>query len=253
MTTSMPASAIAPTPPTGWTGYPPAMPSSPGVARHTSHLKLFVFLGVGLAVAIAAVIGISALATPAVKVYTCPPQCGGPPQGVPQVGLPVFVGADNSFSVQYYPDSPSWKVDRDAAGITDESLVDPGGFLRVFATPAGGRTAQQLVTAMLQQTYPNATQRYQLPNAMVGYQPGYGEVDQVVPQSSDGSYAPESVLVMASVKGDVALVAEALGPYQPWDPDKGPWDGHPSGVDMEVAIDLDALVNTFSWSGDPPR
>jgi hypothetical protein len=227
-------------------------PITPTV-RHTSHRRVLVFLGIGLVIAIAAVIGISTLATPAVTVYTCPPQCGTPPQGAPQGGLPVFTGVDNGFSVQYYPDSAGWKASPDASGVTNDQLTGPGGSLRVFGTAAGGRTAQQLVTALIQQGFPDATLRYQLSNPMVGYRLGYGEVDQVIPQSSDGSYQPESLLVIASVKGDIALVGEAIGPYQPWDPTNGPWDGHPSGVNMAVASDLDHLVNSFSWAGDPPR
>ncbi|SDP29455.1 hypothetical protein SAMN04515671_3599 [Nakamurella panacisegetis] len=236
----------------------PAMSMTPavtgsGIACHTSHRRVLLFLGIGLLVAIGAVAGIAALVAPAVAIYHCPPQCGSPPQGTPQDGLPVFAGADNSFTVEYYPESPDWHAGTDASGVTDERLTGAGGALRMFGTAAGGRTAQQVVTALVQQAYPNATQRYQLTNAMVGYQLGYGEVDEIIPQSSDGSYQPQSLVVMASVKGDVALVGEAIGPYQPWDPDTGPWDGHPSGVAMAVAGDLDQLINSFSWAGDPAR
>ena len=51
-----------------------------------------------------------------------------------------------------------------------------GGIVRLFSEPAEGRTAQQIAAALMADEFPDAQKSYELPNAMVGYQPGYGEV-----------------------------------------------------------------------------
>ena len=100
----------------------------------------------------------------------------------------------------------------------------------------------------------SGTPAHPVPNAVVGYQPGYGEVDDVYPQSSDGSYTHDRLVLMVAVKNNVALVAEALGPYDPASPGGSSDTGHPTGVSLAVAAFLlDPLVNSFMWHGDPPR
>ena len=65
------------------------------------------------------------------------------------------------------------------------------------------------------------TPTYKIPNAMVGYQPGYGEAADCWPQGANSSYMKMRVMVMVAVKNDLALVAAAVGPFRPFGPDFG--------------------------------
>jgi hypothetical protein len=47
------------------------------------------------------------------------------------------------------------------------------------------------------------------------------------------------------------LVAAAIGPYHQFSPDFG--SGHPSGVNMELALDMGKYVNSFDWRNGSPR
>ena len=47
---------------------------------------------------------------------------------------------------------------------------------------------------------------------MVGYERGYGEVDNFIPDNPYASYTQGRLLVMAAVKHALALVAAAEGP-----------------------------------------
>ena len=104
---------------------------------------------------------------------------------------------------------------------------------------------------MISQTFPDARTAYKIPNAMVGYQPGYGEAADCWPQGANSSYMKMRVLVMVAVKNDLALVAAAVGPFRPFGPDFG--SGKPSGANLQIALDMGKYVNSFSWRGDPPR
>jgi hypothetical protein len=54
---------------------------------------------------------------------------------------------------------------------------------------------------------------YQIPDARVGYQNGFGEFTTYDPQSGSGPYNRRRAMVIAAVKNGLALVAEANGPY----------------------------------------
>jgi len=103
----------------------------------------------------------------------------------------------------------------------------------------------------LRRTHPNARTSYEIPNPMVGYQPGYGVVADVWPQDEDARYRHLRVLLLVAVRNDLALVAGAVGPFREFGPTVGP--GRPSGANLEIAQDLGRYVNSFMWRGDPPR
>jgi hypothetical protein len=86
---------------------------------------------------------------------------------------------------------------------------------------------------------------------LVGYQLGYGEVADDYPQDSAGRYTRLRLLVMVAVKNQIALIAAAVGPYHEFSPDFG--SGHPSGANLQLALDMGKYVNSFTWRGDPPR
>jgi hypothetical protein len=50
---------------------------------------------------------------------------------------------------------------------------------------------------------------------------------------------------MTAVKDDYALVAAAIGPYHQFNRDFG--NGHPSGANLQLAMDMGKYVNSFQW------
>jgi hypothetical protein len=219
--------------------------------RHTSHTGLLTALGAGAAVAAAAAVTISVLATPAVPRYLCPPDCGEPPIGKPVATNPWFTSADGKFAVQYPHAGTAYEVTLDPDGVQVNFTAGDTGTMELFGLPAGDRTPKQIAKELIAEHYPDATTDYEIPNAMVGYQPGYGVVEDEYPQDSSGTYTRLRLLVMVAVKDDYALVAAAIGPYHEFSPDFG--SGHPSGANLQLALDMGKYVNSFAWRDGPPR
>lgn len=217
--------------------------------RHTSIARLLVILGLGSAVVAAVTIAVSLTITPARVNYVCPPDCGRPPIGQPVQVNPVFTAADGSFSVSYPGEGSAYTGTFDPDGVTLDLHAGDGGTLRLFGEPAAGRTARQIADDLIAKTYQEATTAYQIPNALVGYQPGYGVVADVYPMGVQSGR--QRVLVMVAVKNGLALIAAATGPYHEFTPDFG--TGHPSGANFFLALDIGKYVNSFAWRGDPVR
>lgn len=182
--------------------------------------------------------------------YACPPDCGRPPNSVPVAGLPRFSAPDGSFSVSYPAPGAGYEVSTAADGVTARMMAGDRGVLRLFGEPARGREAGQVVDELLARQFPMAEIAYQLPNAMAGYQPGYGLV-ATFRQTGVSSRSDTRLVVVAAVKNDLALVALATGPYRRFSADFGP--GPPSAANLEIAIDMGKYLESFSWRGDPPR
>jgi hypothetical protein len=140
------------------------------------------------------------------------------------------------------PHGVSWTVHEDPA--------------QLFGVPANNQTPHQIAQQFIKARFPNATLGYEIPNARVGYQAGYGEIDNLVPQNSSGPYNPQRVLIMVAVKNGTAVIAEAAGPvFYPEDP--GGSIMHATGAELQIIDDGNALfgywVNSVTWKGDPPR
>jgi hypothetical protein len=243
--TASPALVVAP-------GYslPGESYSTPPV-RRTSHRRLFLRLGVGAAVLCAVLVAVFAGLAPNNIQYVCPPDCGTPPLGQPVVRLPRFTSADGTFSVAFPAPGSAYEVTKQSNGVTAKYTGGDGGTLQLFSEPAKGRTPAEITRSLLASDYPDAVKDYEIPNAMVGYHLGYGEVADVYPHDSSGKYTRLRVLIMAAVKNDLALVAAAIGPYRQFTPAFG--TGQPSGANLELALDMSKYVNSFAWRGDPPR
>ncbi|TGD84096.1 zinc ribbon domain-containing protein [Mycolicibacterium sp. CH28] len=217
----------------------------------TPNVRVPVVWAVVIAVIAAPLIGLSAsIAEPAV-LYNCPPDCGRPPSGTPVASLPRFTAPGGEFSVSYPAAGSSYDITFDTNGVRALYTGGDGGTLKLWGQPADGRSAQEIATTFLAERYPNKRTAYQIPNAMVGYQHGYGEVADIWPQDGDASYQHLRLVILVAVKNDYALLAGAIGPYRQFGPNFGP--GRPSGANLELAIDLDKYVNSFAWRGDPPR
>lgn len=220
-------------------------------ARPATYPRVLGWLAAGLGVVVAAGVGAAVLITPATKAYVCPPDCGRPPLGTPVETNPRFSGDSGAFSVAYPGEGSAYEVTFDPPGMSGVELRYTGGdtgTLRLFGEPAHDRTAKQIVQQILASKYPQATVSYEIPNASVGYQPGYGVVADVYTRDSAASRTRMRVIVMAAVKHDYALIAAAVGPYHAFSADYG--TGHPSGANLELAMDMGKYVNSFRWAGD---
>jgi hypothetical protein len=219
--------------------------------RRTSRRRLVVMWLSAIVVVAAGLIAVSAAISKPAARYACPPDCGRPPTGTPVEVNPRFTADDGAFTVHHPTPSSAYRISTQPNGVTAEFLAGDGGTMRLFSEPAAGRSAKAIAKALVKKTFPDTRTAYEIPNAMVGYQSGYGEVADCWPQGSNSSYARMRVMVMVAVKNDLALVAAAVGPYHEFGPDFG--FGKPSGANLQIALDMGKYVNSFSWRGDPPR
>ncbi|MCX2933485.1 hypothetical protein ORI20_24740 [Mycobacterium sp. CVI_P3] len=198
-----------------------------------------------------ALVGVSLKTTQKIPLFMCPPECGAPPMGTPVTALPKFTPQDGSFTVSYPAPGSAYEISTDGKGVTAKFTAGDTGIMQLFSEPARGRSAQVIARELLKQKFPDAKIAYEIPNAMVGYQSGYGEVADTWPQGTGNSYMRLRTVLLVAVKNDLALVAGAVGPYHAFGPDFGP--GLPSGANVQIAQDMGKYVNSFHWKGDPPR
>ena len=217
----------------------------------TTHRRLLTALGAGLGVAAAAGVTAAVLATPVVVPFVCPPDCGRPPIATEVESNPRFVSADGQFSVQYPGPGTAYEARLNPDGVDLSFVAGDTGTMQLFGLPADGRTPMQITKELIGQYYPDSRVDYEIPNAMVGYEPGYGVVVDEYPQGSSGTFTRLRMLVMTAVRNDYALVAAAIGPYHEFTRDFG--TGHPSGVNLQLAMDMGKYVNSFRWRDDTPR
>jgi hypothetical protein len=224
--------------------------TAPAVKK-TSRRHLIVVWVLAIAVVAAGLVTLSgALEKPKAR-YVCPPNCGSPPIGEPVTANPRFTSADGAFSVSYPATGAAYNVTTAPDSVTADLLAGDGGTMRLFSQPAAGRTPKQIATELVNKTFPDTKTAYEIPNAMVGYQPGYGLVADCWPQGATASYSRMRVMVMVAIKGDLALVAGAVGPYHAFTPEFG--SGKPSAASLQLALDMGKYVNSFTWRGDPLR
>jgi len=153
--------------------------------------------------------------------------------------------------VSYPVEGAAYEISKHADGVTAVLQAGDGGTMRLFSRPAGGHSAEQIAVDLLNETFPDTRTAYEIPNTMVGYQPGYGLAADLWPQGAMSNSTRMRVIVMVAVKDDLALIAGAVGPYRAFGPDFG--SGKPSAASLQLALDMGKYVNSFSWRGDPPR
>jgi hypothetical protein len=202
----------------------------------------------GTTVAAAAVVmaGLTFVLTPKIAHYMCPPECGRPAADQPVTGLPRF--SNPQFSVSYPTPESAYAITTYDNGVTAKFTGGDTGVMQLFSQPANGGTAEDVVKSLLRKRFPDARVAYQIPNAKVGYEPGYGVFADDWPQNPAATYTRQRILAMAAVKDDLALVAFATGPYRSFGPNSGP--GLPSAANLQLAQDLGKYVNSFQWAGD---
>lgn len=216
-----------------------------------SFRKVALAVGTTTVLLAGALVGLSGLISKPAPKYICPPDCGSPPINLAVEINPRFTSTDGAFSVSYPVEGAAYEVSKHDNGVTAVLQAGDGGTMQLFSRPAGGRTAQQIATDLVNETFPDTKTAYEIPNTMVGYQHGYGLAADLWPQGAMTSSARMRVIVMVAVKNGLALIAGAVGPYRAFGPDFG--SGKPSAANLQLALDMGKYVNSFSWRGDPPR
>jgi hypothetical protein len=235
-----------------WPGYslPDQTYRAPAV-RSTSPARLLMVVVTVAALVAAGSAALSIWLTPPKALVVCPPDCGTPPISKPVATNPRFTPSNGEFSVSYPGEGTAYDATFEPNGMVLDLLAGEGGTLRLFGQPATGQTPRQIADDLLRAHYPDATFAYEIPNAFVGYELGYGEVADDYPADAIGDDGRNRVMIMVAVKNDYALIAAAAGPYREFSPDFG--SGHPSGANFLLALDMAKYVNSFRWRGDPPR
>jgi protein-S-isoprenylcysteine O-methyltransferase Ste14 len=217
----------------------------------TSRTRLLRNWGAAIVVVAVALVVVSVVVHKPPARYVCPPDCGHPPTGEPVAVNPRFTAPDGSFSVSYPAPSQVYRITTSPTGIRADFLGGDGGTMQLMSRPASGRSPQDIANELVHETFPDTKTAYEIPNAMVGYVPGYGLVADCWPQGANSNYMRMRVMAMVAVKNDLALIAAAVGPFRQFGPDFGL--GKPSGANLQLALDMGKYVNSFSWRGDPPR
>ncbi|MCV7217332.1 zinc ribbon domain-containing protein [Mycobacterium crocinum] len=235
-----------------WPGYaaPERIYTAARLTRQSPTPVLATWL-VGMTVLSAIFIGLPALTVRPAPRYNCPPDCGTPMAGQPVSANPRFTAPGGLFSVAYPAPGSAYEVTTDDTGVTAKFAGGDGGELRLTSQRATEQTARDVAKEFIGATFPTARKSFEIPNAMVGFQPGYGEVDDVFPLDLDTSFTRMRVIVIVAVKNDLALIAAATGPFHEFGPKFGP--GRPSPANVQIAEDMGRYVNSFQWKGDPPR
>lgn len=245
-----PGDGSAQTTPARWPGF--AVPARTYTAERVSRQSPLPVLGTWLAAMVvlsALCIGLPGLTVRPLPRYNCPPDCGNPPSGEAVSANPRYSVPDGMFSVAYPAPGSAYEVTKDDTGVTAKFIAGDGGEMRLTGEPANGRSARDVAKAFLTAKFPTANKAYEIPNALVGFEPGYGEVADVFPLDLDTSSVRMRAVVIVAVKNDVALIASAFGPFHQFGPKFGP--GRPSPANLQIAEDMGKYVNSFRWKGDP--
>ncbi len=237
---------------TTWPGY--AVPARTYTAERVTRQSPLPVLGTwltGMLLLSALFIGLPALTVKPLPRYNCPPDCGTPPSGEPVSANPRYTVPGGQFSVAYPAPGGAYVVKTDDTGVTAKWTAGDGGEMRLTGEPANGRSARDVAKAFLASKFPTANKAYEIPNALVGFEPGYGEVADVFPLDLNTSSVRMRAVVIVAVKDDVALIASAFGPFHQFGPDFGP--GRPSPANLQIAEDFGKYVNSFQWANNSAR
>ena len=216
----------------------------------------------GLGLLTATLVVVALLATPGPAPNCNPLKCQAPPIGhlgqQSAVGQPVATGTlyanAQGFTVRY-PPQPQVQTDSGGIDLTYDYVEGGDSSLDVAGGSAGGATAETEVQNVVAQDFPDTQPTYELPDPLIGYEPGYGAAYSVQPASADGSTRTDQVVVAAAVKNGFAIIVLEEGALLPTVTSRSQYfNGHPSpaGVNMAYGVG-DFIVNRISFpdNGDP--
>jgi hypothetical protein len=230
-----------------------------GPAHRLSHRAKALVLFAGLALLTVALVVVALVSTPGPAPPCDPLACQGPPIGHPggpstdaAPGTPEAEGtlyrSAQGFTVRYVPGA---SVHTGAGGIELTYNYTEGGpsSIEVLGAKAQGATPQSAVGSFVSQEFPDARPVYELPNPLVGYQPGFGDAFNVQPASVDGSTGTDQVVVTAAVHDGFLIVVQVDGALLPTvTPNSKFFNGHPSPAGTNMAYFAgDFIVNRIAF------
>ena len=256
--------------------WPTAAPGAPGLkigfpgahelaspAHRLSHRAKIVLLLGGLSVLTLTLVIVALLATPGPSPSCNPLKCQGPPIGHPVGELAgqsahgpaeadgTLYKNSQGFTLRYAPAS-STQTDAYGIKLTYDFEKAYGGTssIDIEGAPADGATAETEVNTVASDEFPGTGAAYELPDMLIGYQPGYGAAFNVQPASADGSTATDQVVLAAAVDDKFVITVEVVGTLLP---SVGPsssafWDGHssPAGTNLAYLVG-DFIVNRIEF------
>ncbi len=253
--------------------WPCALPGAPGLKvgfpgahevvappHRLSHQRKIVFLLAGLGILTLALVIVAFVATPGPAPPCNPLQCQGPPIGHPgesftkdtSHGSPVLDGTlyrnAQGFTVRY-PAGASVQTDSDGIELGYDYTNGGLSTIEIEGMHANGATPQTAVEDFARDEFPDAQPVYQLPDPLIGYQPGYGEAFDVQPASASGSAGTDQVVVVGAVHDGFAILVEVEGSLLPTVTANSPYfNGHSSPAGTNLAyFDGDFIVNRIGF------
>ena len=211
--------------------------------------RRFIWLGVaGSLVFLMVVFGALAELLPgAVGQTACPPACTPPPVTSPALPAPHrYTSSRYGYSLEY-SDGPLLKSA--TIDVRDDTSIgwNAQGFpFRFTAERASGRASRAIAEQMQRTGFPDAITVYQIPNAELGYTPGFGEIYDVTLASGTGQSIRARLVIVVAVKKDLALEFWAVGPYLLQQ------ESHPSPAATPLVYYFSDILNTVTWPSDPP-
>lgn len=117
--------------------------------------------------------------------------------------------------------------------------------------PATGRSPEQIVSAAQSNNFSDAQQAYTIPDAGIGYTGGFGNVYDVNISTGSGSEVHDRLVIVAAVRGGLAVVMVGLGPYKRTSPSS---DSQPNPADTPLVElgDFEENIGSVTFPGQPP-
>ena len=234
--------------------YPAAPPPLARATHRFSHSKLISALLGGIAGVVVIMVATSLIAkTPATApcvslvCFVHPPVGGAVENGTPYSN-PEFKFTARILSISGI--APGTSTTNSGFQLTYNVHGEAFGVLSLEGLDANGQTAEQIVESETNKVANGAKLAYVIPGAMIGYQPGYGAAYDFSPNSGNGTGNVDRVIVLASIRNGIAIVAVASGPKVQY---SGSFpNGQLSIADSAIAPFADPILNTVLWPGQPP-
>jgi hypothetical protein len=227
----------------------------PDEFKETSRLRPWMVF-----VALLSVLGVASVALVVTSVVLQPPppkpchylfRCSGVPTSSSALTTGrQYTNAAYKFGLEY-AFGPISYVKPQKIGITIQyAMKSQFGQVQVVGLPSNGRSASQMVAAVQQQVEPNAEFKYDVPNPFIGFRPGAGEAYNYVVNGSSNSQATGRLIILAAVKGNLAIVVIDSGPFEVFSNSNAAImkiNDHPSPADQFAALFADPVVNSVRW------
>jgi hypothetical protein len=175
----------------------------------------------------------------------CVPPVPPPVAAPPLTAAHTYTSSAFGYALQYGSNLPSPQTDDRSIGWGGNGSRDA---ILFTALPANGQSPAQIVTALQQDRFPDATPVYQIPGAELGYVPGYGAVYDLTETPASGAETDERIAITAATHGNVTVVMLSASPLAP-DNAQHP---NPAQLDPAVAQISDDIGNTVTWKGMSP-